>query len=652
MCKSSGGHYIMGKVFYNQKPIPIPDGCYIDKSDGRVLAKIADNNGKFKRRTIGVVATEGTMYPNELFQQLFRALWEQYYPAKTVKEYELSVGMYGLTLGISHQIKLYDLLHDIYGESNVNYILDYVMYSCLYRDDTTQLYPERMRKELLFSEKVYSDEWYSVFFKEKINENQNHEFRLKWLQYCHDRGVTKAWMCIDGSNNDCEVKRSPLCEQGEAKSRSHSDIVGYMYVISATDGRPITYYVYEGSKPDQSAFHQVAMILQEAKIELAGVILDAGFCTADVIDTLEKCSLEYVIMMHDNHLGQTSSVKEFGEKIKWKPQYLVSDDGVFGTSSRKKLFRFHERESYVNIFFDAVRGTHESIDLSKRIRDEKRRLEKLINSGKTAAVTEPYSKYIDIGTDQTGNQKVIYKYDNWREDTDEKGFFAIVSSSDFGAEQVYETYRLRDASETAYSLLKSQQGFHTTRVHSTPSILNKFAVGFITSIIRTEIEITCQLNQLDTNLVIQRLDHVHVFLAPGYTYMFSNSIRRDLQKVLSAYSMTKERFDALASEINFRLDSQYRNRYRAMPQVPNSKQSKKTEKPKPVIDESNDSSCSHTEQNEVENSGVDTSTQTNDTNAKSKQKKRPGRKIGSKDSYKRTRRTKAEIERDRKKELL
>ena len=39
----------------------------------------------------------------------------------------------------------------------------------------------------------------------------------------------------------------------------------------------------------------------------------------------------------------------------------------------------------------------------------------------------------------------------------------------------------------------------------------------------------------------------------------------------------------------------------------NSKQSKKTEKPKPVIDESNDSSCSHTEQNEVGNSGVDTS---------------------------------------------
>ena len=46
------------------------------------------------------------------------------------------------------------------------------------------------------------------------------------------------------------------------------------------------------------------------------------------------------------------------------------------------------------------------------------------------------------------------------------------------------------------------------------------------------------------------------------------------------------------------------------------------------------------------------SAKNNDTDENSKQKKRPGRKIGSKDSYKRIRRTKVEIERDRKKEFL
>ncbi len=633
----------MGKVFYNLSAIPIPPGCYIDNSDGRVLAKIPDGDGKYKRRTIGVLSTSDTMYPNELFQQRYRDLWEKYYPSKSIKQYELSVGMYGLILGITHQLKLYDLLHDIYGESNVNYILDYVLYSCIYRDDTTQLYPERMREELLFAEKTYSDAWYSDFFHNQMGENLNHVFREKWLQYCHAAGITKAWLCIDGSNNDCEVKKSPLSEQGNAKSHSHSDIVSYMYVVSATDGRPITYYTYEGSKPDQSAFHQIALILSHANIELAGVILDAGFCTDDVIDTLEDCSLEYVIMMHGNHLGHTTTLKKFGEHIKWFPEYLVSDDGVFGTCSKEKLFTTHPRYGYVNVYYDAVRGTRESTELSRKIRIEKRRLETELSLGKQVSIPPSYEKYLETVPDENGKEEIKYKYEQWKQDTDAKGFFSILSSSDFGAEATYETYHLRDASETTYSVLKSQQGLDTTRVHSTVSIQNKFAIGFITSIIRTEIEILCQNLHLDTNVVIQRLDHVHVFLSPGDKYMFSKSIRKDLLTLLSSVGMTSEHFDALACEINTRLDSNYRNRYRGIPVLANSNSAKKQRS----LDE-NHGDKSKTTSNQTQPNSTDKVENQSPEESDAKPMKKPaGRPKGSKDSHKRKRRTKAEIERDR-----
>ena len=633
----------MGKIFYNRSAIPIPERCYIDRSDGRVLAKILDADGKYRRRTIGVLSTENTMYPNELFQQRYRDLWEKYYPSKSFKEYELSVGMYGLFLGIAHHIKLYDLLHDLYGESNVNYILDYAMYSCLYRDDTTQLYPERMRRELLFAEQVYSDDWYSDFFHEQMSENVNHKFREQWLHYCHDAGVTKAWLCIDGTNNDCEVKKSPLTEQGNAKSHSHSDIVGYMYVVSATDGRPITYYTYEGSKPDHSAFHQIAQILNRANIELAGVILDAGFCTNEVITTLEECSMEYVIMMHSNHLGHTDAVAEFGESIKWSPEYMVADDGVFGISCMKQLFKTHTRQGYVNVFYDAVRGTRESIDFSRKLRAEKRRLEALIQIGKAFVISPAYSKYLELQTDENGIQKISYRYDQWKKDANAKGFFSILSSSDFGAEAVYETYHLRDASETAYSLLKSQQGLDTTRVHSTVSIQSKFAIGFITSIMRTEIEIACHNFHLDTNAVIQKLDHVHVFLAPGNTYMFSKSIRKDLADLLSSFGMTSDRFDALASEINIRLDSQYRNRYRGIPNSPHPDRDRK-----PKNQQTHDKEDNIQTKRELQTRTTDETENRLLTESGTKPaKKRPGRKKGTKDSYQRKRRTKAELAHDR-----
>ena len=617
----------MSKVFYNKPAIPIPEGAYKDISDGRVLLKIADKDGNIKRRTIGSLSTPTTMYPNELFQQKFPALWRQYYKEEEFKEYELSIGLYALTLGVSHQTTFYQMVHDIYGESNVNYILDYVMFNMLDRSNTTQLYPERMRKEVLFSEKLYSDSWYSDFFKTGMSENQNNGFRTQWLYHCQSVGITEAWVCIDGSNNDCEVAGSSLCEQGVAKSHSHSDLVGYMFVVSAVDGRPITYYVYEGSKPDCQAFHQVSLFLAKAGIKIKGVIVDAGFCTDGVIQTLEECSFEYVIMMHDNHQGHTEMVKEYGERIKWEPEYLVSDDGVFGICGKRKIFRNRDREGYVNLFFDGVRGTIQSIELSRKIRQEKSRIDKLLASGKSVKNKE--ERYIEI-QEKDGQITSRYKFENWRKDTHEKGFFSILSSSDFGAESVLMIYRLRDFSETAYSLIKSQEGFHTTRVHTSARILNKFAIAFMSSIIRTEIELACKNLNLDTNLMIRRLEHVHLFLAPGNEYMFSRSIRDDLAGLLSNFGITDQHFEALASEVNFRMDTSYSNRYRAIPQIgggtaASSASSSKSEK-QPAKAERNTSE--KTDQPSVE-------------------KKRTGRRKGTKDSYPRKRRTKAEIERDR-----
>ena len=621
----------MGKVFYNKRAIPRPDNTYIDKSDGRVLGKFFDETGKVKRRTIGVAATDTSMYPNELFQQKYPNLWRMYYGDKDFKDYELSIGLYSLTLGIAHTTTLYDLLHDVYGESSVNYLLDYAMYSMLDRSNTTQLYPQRMRKEVLFSEKLYSDSWYSSFFKDGFNENQNHEFRLQWLSHCRDIGITEAWLCIDGSNNDCEVSSSPLCEQGNSKSHGHSDIAGYMYAVSAENGYPITYYVYEGSKPDCAAFHQIALILSGAGIKTKGVILDSGFCTDGVLETLSACQLEYIVMMHGNHFGHTEMLHSHGGSIRWDPRNAVSDDGVFGTCDYVQLFKSHPRKGFVNLYFDGVRGSMQSIELTKQIRSEKRRVDGLLEKGRAATVKPAFSKYVRI--EECGDKRLIssYDYDRWKKDADEKGFFSITSSSDMGAENVLSVYRLRDASETAYSLLKSQEGFHTTRVHATPGILNKFAVGFITSIIRTEIEISCQSLQLDTNEMIHRLDHIHVFLAPGNEYMFSKSLRQDQEKLFQRYGINGQNLEALAGEINLRMDGTYRNRYRDIPGAEKTCHLIQSTEP-----DKDSRKADNIEQEPAKESSV----------SPQPERKRPGRKKGSKDSYQRKRRTKAEIQND------
>ena len=191
-------------------------------------------------------------------------------------------------------------------------------------------------------------------------------------------------------------------------------------------------------------------------------------------------------------------------------------------------------------------------------------------------------------------------------------------------------YRLRDFSETAYSLMKSQEGFHTTRVHNSTRILNKFAIAFMSSIIRTEIELACKNLSLDTNLMIRRLEHVHLFLAPGNEYMFSRSIRDDLAGLLSAFGITDQHLEALASEVNFRMDTSYNNRYRAIPQIGGY-----------TADTNNIPSKRKEQAAESEKITPEK------TDQPSEVKKHVGRKKGTKDSYPRKRRTKAEIERDR-----
>ena len=193
-----------------------------------------------------------------------------------------------------------------------------------------------------------------------------------------------------------------------------------------------------------------------------------------------------------------------------------------------------------------------------------------------------------------------------------------------------DTYKKRDASETTYSLLKSQEGFDTTRVHSTESILAKFALGFITSILRSEIQIACKDLGLDTNEMLHKSENIHIFLASGNEYVFSGSVKSDQEKLLSRFGITEEHLEALTAEINYRLDTVYKNRYRAVPDI-------KNQTPKHFPSKSKELTSKEFCDDKPKR-GEGTITQPVYVEGKKR-----GRKKGSKDSYPRKRRTKAEM---------
>ena len=59
---------------------------------------------------------------------------------------------------------------------------------------------------------------------------------------------------------------------------------------------------------------------------------------------------------------------------------------------------------------------------------------------------------------KTASGSVSYKWGAWRRPLIPAGFFAIASSDEMSAEEIYRLNQLRDASETQFAIFKSELG--------------------------------------------------------------------------------------------------------------------------------------------------------------------------------------------------
>ncbi len=171
------------------------------------------------------------------------------------------------------------------------------MFSVMYRSNATQVFEDEMADRVIFSDRPHTDSWYSSFFRNDMTEDMNHQFRIRWLQSLAAQGPKKIWLCIDGSNNDCGAGESGLAEFGRPKSHNKNKrIVGYIYAVDSDTGRPITYFVYEGSVPDCQAFQKISTFLSGFDIRIEGVVLDRGFAAEPIIASIESFQWKYVII--------------------------------------------------------------------------------------------------------------------------------------------------------------------------------------------------------------------------------------------------------------------------------------------------------------------------------------------------------------------
>ena len=491
---------------YRERKVPVPTGkgITINRGDNnRVLYTLSapyDRKAGYarpKRITIGYICSDDVkmMHPTDKFKTVFPGEWEKIFnekPNPIVKK----MGMYTIGQAVNSDIGLYDVLVDSLGGAAADNLMDYALYSVLYHSDAASQFESRMGNQILYSGKAYSDTYYSNLFEKQLGKNDVLAFKKNWALQCKKDGADEVWLCIDGSNDDCESRGVELAEKGHAKSHRNVDIVSFTYAVTA-EGFPVTFDVYRGGLVDAKAMKNILSLLRDCGISVKGVILDRGYCNAKALQYLEGENLSYIIMVKGHPAGFEEVVEEYGSKIKLKAEWLIEGTNLFGVQKQCQLFENYNKQDYVTLFYDFKNGSERIEKLLKNLYNAMDEARKKQSSGKKLSTGDLYHGMLTEGKGGVGiNAPVLQKA------IDEKGLYSVVSSEEMSPAEVNSLYTARNVSETQYMFIKTQLGYGKVRVHYTQGVYSRFLTGFVASVIRFEVEKAAQsLNRNATDAV-------------------------------------------------------------------------------------------------------------------------------------------------------
>jgi hypothetical protein len=124
---------------------------------------------------------------------------------------------------------------------------------------------------------------------------------------------------------------------------------------SATDPSSARMTPLDPSAPEQGLdgeplAHDV-LVLGVRAHDVAGAVLDRGFCTPAVVRTLRELHVDFVAMMPHDAVGYKEALACHGDEPGWGTERLVSDDGTFGATVEGRIWGRHDDRAHINPYF-------------------------------------------------------------------------------------------------------------------------------------------------------------------------------------------------------------------------------------------------------------------------------------------------------------
>lgn len=543
--------------------VPIPEGANTPKKSGGRVFIVAKKNyladrhyNNDSRIALGISIDAQRMHPNQNYKMLYPQAYNENVPhEKKLPEFTKIIGPYSAFLAVGQHTGLYEVLIRSFGPQSANMIMDYGTYSILTHSNVAKDFAETMHEYLLFSKKAYSDSWISDFFKHKMTDDQGKLFRDNWTAHCKAQGITEAWICIDGSNDDCDAVNMFEAEPGYDKSGNKGPIVSYMWAVSSKDGTPITYLPYRGSRVDAVALKEMVEYLSTFGITTKGIILDRGFWNIDDVRCLRKANLPFIIMMKGGY-GYDQMLDRHGEILRGEDvHYMLNRSGSYGIVDEVQVFKGKDEILHVALMYSNVRAAKNVNTLTDKVKAAIAEIRMKIAADQPYSIESSVAPYIVV-TKYRGRKKDTVDLDEEKlqKAVNRMGFAALAMSEEMSAQEADDIYALRQYSEKQYAAFKTQLGYDVLRVYTPDSWHSKFACGFVAGIIRNDFENRCKKAGTDANTALKELHFVTMTRMRDKLYVYVWMMSLKAKAVLSEHGIIESDMTLIVESENARLN--------------------------------------------------------------------------------------------------
>lgn len=424
-----------------------------------------------KRVNIGIRdEVTGKLIPNNNYFNIFKEDAIVEYTPKSVKNY----GNYFLIYKLVSSIGLLDTLKIVFPNSwdkiiNIAFYMvceGSVMYYCEDFCDDTYTFNNCYLPSSTISNLLSS-----------INIDKRVDFFKEWVK----RRPENECIIYDSTSISTYGKDITIAEYGYNKDGESLPQINLGLFYGKVSRLPLFYEAYNGSLKDKEQFECMMRYAKTFNINKVSYVMDRGYFKRVNIEYLYKEQIPFIMGVQLNLVD----IKNVFDELKHNIKNSINScdiEGIYGVNKEMELFKVPVK---LHLYFNYKKEHDEVV----RIDNDVKRLEQELKSKKTLEDISKYERYFSISLNNDRTFTYSKNYSNIDKEKSTCGYFALITSRiDYTTSGVLSEYRSKDLGEKQFNNFKNFIDMNRLRIHSDETMNGKIFIGFISIIIKSQLE--------------------------------------------------------------------------------------------------------------------------------------------------------------------